>query len=105
VSQHTLRALRQGKPVADDVLQRLASAADELTREGSHTQFEAEYWLGVARELAQELGGRNKLAKPLGVSGPYLGRCSRGERPMTKGLAERVAQVSSSDLTGRSSDS
>jgi hypothetical protein len=36
---------------------------------------------------------RNKLAKLLGVTGPYLGRVLRGEKPMTEELAAKLAQT------------
>jgi hypothetical protein len=39
------------------------------------------------------VGGRNKLAKLLGVSAPYLGGVLRGEKPMAEELAEKVAQI------------
>jgi DNA-binding transcriptional regulator YdaS (Cro superfamily) len=38
------------------------------------------------RRLKDMVGGRNKLAKMLGVSGPYLGRVLSGEKPMTEEL-------------------
>ena len=41
------------------------------------------------RRLREKVGGRNKLAKLLGVSGPYLGRVLRGEKPMTGQMIER----------------
>ena len=45
------------------------------------------------RRLGEKVGGRNRLAKLLGVTGPYLGRVLRGEKPMTEELAERLAQI------------
>jgi hypothetical protein len=46
------------------------------------------------RRLKDKVGGRNKLAKLLGVTGPYLGRVLSGEKPMTEELVERFAQSS-----------
>jgi hypothetical protein len=56
---------------------------------------------GFLREMVQcnegrcHVGGRNKLAKLLCVSAPYLGGVLRGEKPMTEELAEKVAQAAS----------
>ena len=36
------------------------------------------------------MGGRNKLAAALGVSGPYLGRVLGGKKPMTAEMIERL---------------
>ena len=46
------------------------------------------------RRLKDKVGGRNKLAKLLGVTGPYVGRVLSGEKPMTEELIERLAQSS-----------
>ena len=40
------------------------------------------------------MGGRNKLAAALGVSGPYLGRVLGEKKPMTAELIERLKIVS-----------
>ena len=53
------------------------------------------------RWLRDEVGGRNKLARLLGVTGPYLGRVLRGEKPMTEELAERLAHIRNSDAVAR----
>ena len=45
------------------------------------------------RRLKDKVGGRNKLAKLLGVTGPYIGRVLSGEKPMTEELAERLARL------------
>lgn len=60
----------------EDLWKEIIRAAERS--EASHVHAEAEDWLVVARELAKKLGGRNKLAAALGVSGPYLGRVLRG---------------------------
>ena len=41
-----------------------------------------------------EMGGRNKLAAALGVSGPYLGRVLGRKKPMTPELIEKLKIVS-----------
>jgi DNA-binding transcriptional regulator YdaS (Cro superfamily) len=46
------------------------------------------------RRLLKEVGGRNKLARLLGVSGPYLRGVLRGEREMTEEIVERLGQTS-----------
>jgi hypothetical protein len=38
------------------------------------------------RRLKEKVGGRNKLAKLLAVTGPYIGRALSGEKPMTEEL-------------------
>ena len=40
----------------------------------------------VSHRQREHVGGRNKLAKLLGVTGPYLGRVLSGEKPMTEEL-------------------
>ncbi len=90
VSPHTLKAFRSGRRTSSDVPRRLASAVEELGREGSQSQSEVEYWLGVARARAKQLGGRNKLAAALGVSGPYLGRVLRGIKPLSTELISKL---------------
>ena len=90
VSPHTMKAFRDGKHVGDDVLHKLAIAVEGLSKEAVRTKSDAEHWLEVARATARQLGGRNKLAAALGVSGPYLGRVLRGEKPMTVEIIERL---------------
>jgi hypothetical protein len=87
VSTHTLNALRDGDVVSDDVLQKLVTAVEELRREA--TGSDADYWLG-ALALANDVGGRNKMAVLLGVSGPYLGCVLREVKPMTEELISRL---------------
>jgi transcriptional regulator with XRE-family HTH domain len=102
VSPHTLKALRDGKAVEDDALQRLASAVEGLSREASEVRSDAEYWLGVARASSKQVGGRNKLALVLGVSGPYLGRVLSGKKPMTVELIRRLRELYQETQAGRS---
>jgi len=52
------------------------------------------------RRLRDQVGGRNKLAKLLGVTGPYLGRVLRRDKPMTEELAERLAHTRNSGAGG-----
>jgi DNA-binding transcriptional regulator YdaS (Cro superfamily) len=54
--------------------------------------LEKEGWLEKLRELCDRAGGRNKLAKLLGVSRPYLGRVLREEKPMTARMIERLTR-------------
>ena len=90
VSPHSLKRLRAGKRVGDDLLHRLAAAAERLRLEHGPALAEREKWLRIARELMIEIGGRNKLAAALGVSGPYLGRVLSGKKPMTAELIARL---------------
>jgi len=92
VSPHTLRGLHAGKRVSDDSLQRLVSAIEELRQETGPAEEEKERWLEKLRELCAQAGGRNNLAKLLGVSGPYLGRVLRAEKPMTVEMVERLRE-------------
>jgi transcriptional regulator with XRE-family HTH domain len=93
-SPHSLKRLRAGKRVGDDLLHRLASAAERLRLERGPALAEREKWLQIARELMIEKGGRNKLATALGISGPYLGRVVGGKKRMTAELIERLKMVS-----------
>jgi transcriptional regulator with XRE-family HTH domain len=68
----------------------LVCAAEALRQEADPIAAENERWLQKARELRDQVGGRNKLAKLLGVTGPYLGRVLRGENPITAKLIERL---------------
>jgi transcriptional regulator with XRE-family HTH domain len=90
VSPHSLKRLRAGKRVGDDLLHRLASAAEKLRVERGPAVAERDKWLQIARKLMVKMGGRNKLAAALGVSGPYLGRVLSGKKPMTAELIERL---------------
>jgi hypothetical protein len=86
VSPHSLKRLRAGKRVGDDLLHRLASAAERLRLEHGPARVEREKWLRFARELMIEMGGRNKLATALGLDGSYLGRVIGEKKPMTEEL-------------------
>ncbi|OZA16406.1 MAG: hypothetical protein B7Y02_03320 [Rhodobacterales bacterium 17-64-5] len=90
VSHHTLTDLRAGKRVTQQSLRRIAHAIEELRHEAEAVAHVNEDWLEYARRLRDEVGGRNKLAKLLGVSAPYLGRVLKGDKPMT---AEVVARL------------
>jgi hypothetical protein len=54
------------------------------------------------RRLKEKVGGRNKLAKLLGVTGPYIGRVLSGEKPMTEELGERLTRLRRSEEPIRS---
>jgi hypothetical protein len=45
------------------------------------------------RRLKEKAGGRNKLPKLLDVTGPYIGRVLKGEKPMTDGLVEKIRET------------
>lgn len=94
VSPHSLKRLRAGKRVGDDLLHRLASAAEQLRLEHGPALAEREKWLRIASDLMIKKGGRNKLAAALDVSGPYLGRVLSGKKPMTAEVIERLKTVS-----------
>ena len=92
VSPHTLKALREGKRIADASLTMLLRAAEDLRQEADPIAAAICKALEELHQLRDNVGGRNKLAKLLGVSGPYLGRVLRGEKPMTEQLVERLAR-------------
>ena len=98
VSPHSLKHLRAGKRVGDDLLHRLASAAERLRLERGPALAEREKWLQIARELMINMGGRNKLAAVLSVSGPYLGRVLGGKKPMTAEMIGRLKALSAGQL-------
>lgn len=52
-----------------------------------------EDWLGYARRLRDEVGGRNKLATMLGLSAPYVGRVLNSEKPMTVEMVDRLNAI------------
>jgi hypothetical protein len=52
------------------------------------------------RRLRETLGGRNKLAKLLSVTGPYIGRVLKREKPMTEELAAKLMEVSRENSVG-----
>ena len=92
VSHHTLDGLREGKRIADASLMKLFRVAEALRQEADPIAAAMDKALKDLRRLRDSVGGRNKLAKLLGVSAPYLGRVLRGEKPMTEELVEKVAQ-------------
>ncbi|TLG78142.1 hypothetical protein [Methylocystis sp. B8] len=92
VSHHTLASLRGRKGISDDSLQRLVRAAEELRQEVESVASENERWLEKLREICDQVGGRNKSAKLLSVSGPYLGRVMSGKKPMTVEMVERLKE-------------
>jgi hypothetical protein len=93
VSPHTLRGLHAGKRVSDDSLQRLSRAAEELRQGAGPAEEEKQRLLERLKELCDQSGGRNKLAKLLGVSGPYLGRVLNGNKPVTARMVGRLREV------------
>lgn len=92
VSRHTLAGLREGKRIADASLMKLFRAAEAFRREADPVAAAMDEALKDLRRLKEKVGGRNKLAKSLGVTGPYIGRVLKGEKPMTVELAKKVAQ-------------
>ena len=92
VSHHTLAGLREGKRIADPSLLKLFRAAEALRQEADPVVAAMDKALKDLRRLKEKVGGRNKLAKQLGVTGPYIGRVLSGEKPMTEELVERLAR-------------
>ena len=90
VSHHTLAGLKEGHRIADTSLMKLFSAAEVLRQEADPIAAASDKALGELRLLKEKVGGRNKVAKLLGVTGPYIGRVLSGEKPMTEELAERI---------------
>jgi hypothetical protein len=93
VSHHTLAALRRGGRVMAQSLFSLARAAEELRQEAQVVQSEQERWRQVAVELMAQVGGRNQLAKLLGLSAPYIGRVMRGEKAVSERVISRLAEL------------
>jgi hypothetical protein len=93
VSRHTLAGLREAKRIADASLMKLFRAAEALRQEADPIAAAMDRALEELRRRRDEVGGRNKLAKLLGVSGPYIGRVLKGEKPMTEELADKVAEI------------
>ena len=90
VSRMTLLALGKGGRLTSHSLLKLAQAAEELRQEANQEAEMLGRWLTIAHEERDRAGGRNKLARALGVSAPYIGRVLNGEKPMTEELAERL---------------
>ena len=90
VSHHTLAGLKEGQRIADASLMKLFTAAEALRQEADPIAAAMDTALKDLRRLKEKVGGRNKLAKVLGVTGPYIGRVLKREKPMTEELAERL---------------
>jgi hypothetical protein len=90
VSHHTLAGLKDGKRIADTSLMKLFRAAEVFRQEADPVAAAMDKALRDLRRLKEKVGGRNKLAKLLGLTGPYIGRVLKGEKPMTEELVERV---------------
>src|SRR3984957_9885549 len=90
VSHHTLAGMKEGKRVADASLMKLFRAAEALRQEADPVASSMDRALRGLRRLKEKVGGRNKLAKLLGVTGPYIGRVLSGEKTMTEQLVERL---------------
>ena len=93
VSHHTLAGLREGKRVADASLMKLFRAGEALRQEADPVAAAMDKALKDLRRLKDKVGGRNKLAKKLGVTGPYIGRVLTGEKPMTEELIDKMVQL------------
>jgi hypothetical protein len=90
VSHHTLTGLKEGKRIADASLMKLFRAAEALRQEADPLATKMDQALKELRRLKEKVGGRNKLARLLEVSGPYVGRVLKGEKPMTEELVEQL---------------
>jgi hypothetical protein len=101
VSHHTLAGLKDGKRIADASLMKLFRAAEALRQEADPVAAAMDKALKDLRGLRDKVGGRNKVAKRLGVTGPYLGRVLSGEKPMTEELAGKVAEIRRDEQAGR----
>ena len=95
VSHHTMTRLKTGEPVSVVSLFSLAGAVEELRREAENKISEDQVWLRKFNELRDLLGGRNKLARFLGVSPPYLGRILSRKKPMTAEILEKFKTATS----------
>jgi hypothetical protein len=93
ISHHTLGGLREGKRIADASLMKLFRAAEALRQDADPLAAKLDMVLKELRRFKDVVGGRNKLAKLLGVTGPYIGRVLKGEKPMTEELVAKVAQI------------
>jgi hypothetical protein len=93
VSHHTLAGLREGKRIADASLMKLFRAAEALRQEADPIAAAKDKALKDLRRLKEKVGGRNKLADLLGVTGPYIGRVLSGEKPMTTDMIERLRRL------------
>jgi hypothetical protein len=96
VSHHTLAGLREGKRIADPSLMKLFRAAEALRQEADPVAAAMDKALKDLRRLKVKVGGRNKLAKLLDVTGPYVGRVLKGEKPMTEELVDKLTHFAAS---------
>jgi hypothetical protein len=69
---------------------KLFRAAEALRQEADPKAAAMDKALEELWWLRDQVGGRNKLAKLLGVTGPYVGRVLSGEMRMTEELVERL---------------
>jgi hypothetical protein len=90
VSHHTLAGLKEGKRIADASLMKLFRAAEALRREADPVAAAMDKALKDLRRLKEKIGGRNKLTKLFDVTGPYIGRVLKAEKPMTEELADKL---------------
>jgi hypothetical protein len=82
VSHHRLAGLKEVKRIADASLMKFFRAAEALRQEADPVIAAMDKALKDLRRLKDKVGGRNKLAKMLCVTGPYIGRVLSGEKPM-----------------------
>ena len=77
-----------GKRIDHASRMKLVRAAEGLRQEADPKAAAMGKALKDLRRLRDEVGGRNKVAKLLGVTGPYIGRVLSGENPVTEKLAK-----------------
>ena len=93
VSHHTLAGLREGKRIGDASLMKLFRAAEALRQEADPVAAAMDTALKDLRRLKEKVGGRNKLAKLLGVTGPYIGRVLQRGKADDGGVGRKLAQI------------
>ena len=98
VSHHTLAGLKEGKRIADASLMKLFRAAEALRQEADPVAAAIDKALEDLWRLKDEVGGRNKLAKLLGATGPYIGRVLSGEKPMTEGIISKLSSLTADSV-------
>jgi len=72
---------------------KLFRAAEALRQEADPVAAAMDKALGDLRRLKEKVGGRNKLANLMGVTGPYLGRVLSGEKPITEEVVRKMLQA------------
>jgi hypothetical protein len=72
---------------------KLFRAAEALRQEADPRAAAMDNALKDFRRLRDEVGGRNKLAKLLGFTGPYIGRVLSGEKPMTEEMVRKLREA------------